>query len=182
MGQGPDVLLHGLTGNLASWHLGVVPLLQEHYRLLTYDLRGHGYSDCPSSAYTIADMAQDLQELLDALAIPQAALVGHSYGADAALSFALLHAQRVTQLVAAEPALPAIIQLHRDRTWAAWEMLSQALAELGLVVPRRTLPHVREVLLPASAWGHLGPLEHPDHFAAAAHEFIQPSRVSAAAG
>lgn len=255
VGQGPDlVMLHGLTGNLAMWHLRVVPLLRPFFRILTYDLRGHGYSDCPPTGYTTVDMAKDLTELLDVLAIPQASLVGHSYGADVALSFAILDPQRVAKLVAAEPALPAVIQLHKDHEWAAWEMLSQALAEFGFSVPpdkqhdvdymlhlamqmpkllgltkgrarrpqqllrllqtsvirdctmpgvldcvnitrievpvllvygvdsvflktyeflRHTLPNVQEVLLPASAWGHLGPIEHPDIFAAAVREFVQ---------
>ena len=48
--KGPDlVMVHGLTGNLAVWHLQIVPELSEHFRVLTYDLRGHGHSDTPPS-------------------------------------------------------------------------------------------------------------------------------------
>ena len=48
IGEGPDlVMVHGLTGNLAVWHLQIVPELSEHFRVLTYDLRGHGHSDTP---------------------------------------------------------------------------------------------------------------------------------------
>src|SRR5438874_937558 len=83
VGQGPDVvMIHGLTGNLAVWHLNIIPHLWDHYRLLTYDLRGHGYSDVPSTGYSADDMATDLGDLLDALGIERAALVGHSFGAD----------------------------------------------------------------------------------------------------
>ena len=68
VGDGPDlVMIHGLSGNLAVWHLKMAPILQEHFRVLTYDLRGHGYSDVPPSGYTTADMAEDLTQLLDAL-------------------------------------------------------------------------------------------------------------------
>src|SRR5271157_1556886 len=86
VGQGPDlVMIHGLTGNLAVWHLKIVPLLMDHFRILTYDLRGHGYSDMPPTGYTASDMAADLEQLMDALGVEQADLVGHSFGADTAL-------------------------------------------------------------------------------------------------
>ena len=43
VGEGPDlVMVHGITGNLAVWHLHIVPELADHFRMLTYDLRGHG--------------------------------------------------------------------------------------------------------------------------------------------
>src|SRR3954447_19217005 len=87
-GDGPDlVLIYGITGNLAVWHLQVVPLLWDHFRLTTYDLRGHGYSDMPPSGYTADDMAADLLELIDALEIERPSIVGHSFGADIALYF-----------------------------------------------------------------------------------------------
>jgi pimeloyl-ACP methyl ester carboxylesterase len=86
VGRGPDlVMLHGLTGNLAVWHLKIVPLLRDHFRVLTYDMRGHGYSDMPPTGYTTGDMAADLKGVLDAFEIERPYLVGHSYGADAML-------------------------------------------------------------------------------------------------
>ncbi|HQZ88505.1 MAG TPA: alpha/beta fold hydrolase, partial [Thermomicrobiales bacterium] len=96
VGNGPDVvMIHGLTGNLAVWHLKIIPLLWDHYRITTYDLRGHGYSEVSASGYTADDMAIDLRDLLDALQIERPALVGHSYGADISLYFALLFPERV---------------------------------------------------------------------------------------
>ena len=55
-GSGPPlVMLHGLSGNLAVWHLGMVPLLQDSFRITTYDLRGHGKSSVPPSGYSTRD-------------------------------------------------------------------------------------------------------------------------------
>src|SRR5579872_3908541 len=89
VGSGPDlVMVHGLTGNLAVWHLNIVPQLADHFRVLTYDLRGHGYSDVPPTGYSPDDMACDLLGLLDALEIERPTIAGHSYGADIALYFA----------------------------------------------------------------------------------------------
>ena len=45
-------MVHGLTGNLAVWHLQIVPELSDHFRVLTYDLRGHGLSDMPPTGYS----------------------------------------------------------------------------------------------------------------------------------
>src|SRR2546422_9113536 len=105
-GQGPDlVLVHGLGGNLAGWHLTMVPELQQHYRVTTYDLRGHGRSDAPRSGYTTGEMAEDLRAIMDALHVRPARIVGHSWGADVVLHFALLYPERGSQIVLIEAAL-----------------------------------------------------------------------------
>jgi pimeloyl-ACP methyl ester carboxylesterase len=136
VGQGPDVvLIHGLTGNLAVWHLNVVPLLWDHFRVLTYDLRGHGYSGTPPTGYSLGDMTTDLEELLDALNIRRAALVGHSFGADLSLYFAYRRPERVTQAVAVEAVLPALMHLRSSDAWAGWEYWADVLARSGHVVP-----------------------------------------------
>jgi pimeloyl-ACP methyl ester carboxylesterase len=141
VGEGPHlVMLHGLTGNLAVWHLRIVPLLRRSYTLTTVDLRGHGYSDMPPSGYTTGDLADDLLGLLDALEIESAFVVGHSYGADAALNFALRHPDRVDALVAIEATLPALIHLRDRDDWEGWAYWAEALDSFGIPVPpeRRT--------------------------------------------
>src|SRR5437764_249523 len=117
---GPLVMVHGLTGNLAVWHLHIVPALCDHFEILTYDLRGHGYSDTPPSGYTPDAMARDLLELLDALGIEQPVIAGHSYGADIALYFAAAYPERVREVVAIEAALPALEESRRHAGWVGW--------------------------------------------------------------
>jgi pimeloyl-ACP methyl ester carboxylesterase len=137
VGDGQDVvtMIHGLTGNLAVWHLRIIPLLQDEFRLLTYDLRGHGYSQSPSSGYTLDDMATDLGELLDALDIQRTSIVGHSYGADVALYFAHRHPERVNRVVAIEAALPAMIALRDRADWEGWDFWANHLERSGFHVP-----------------------------------------------
>lgn len=121
VGQGPDVvLLHGLGGNLAIWHLKVVPLLRQDFRVTTYDLRGHGHSDMTATGYTTADMADDLRGILDGLGIERAHLVGHSLGADIALHFALRYPERAGKLILIEAGLPAMIGARKDESWIGW--------------------------------------------------------------
>jgi pimeloyl-ACP methyl ester carboxylesterase len=137
-GQGPDVVLvHGLGGNLAGWHLGIVPELQQEYRVLTYDLRGHGRSSAPPAGYTTGDMVEDLRGILDALAIEKAAFVGHSWGADVVLHFALLNPERASELVVVEGALLApLAPVYRDPEWEGWPYAVATLERLlGRPVP-----------------------------------------------
>ena len=132
-GQGPDlVMVHGLGGNLAAWHLQMVPELQADYRVTTYDLRGHGRSDAPSAGYTTTDMAEDLRGLMDSLGIERAHLVGHSWGCDIALHFALLNPQRVVDLVLIEGALLATLaDVYRRREWEGWAYVSSTIEALS---------------------------------------------------
>lgn len=135
-GRGPDlVMIHGLTGNLAVWHLKIIPMLKDHFRILTYDLRGHGYSDVPPSGYSATDMAGDLEGLLDHLGVEQANLVGHSYGADIALYYALRNPDRVLQVGAIEAALPALIHLRTREDWIGWAYWVEVLERSGVTVP-----------------------------------------------
>jgi pimeloyl-ACP methyl ester carboxylesterase len=162
-GEGPDlVLIHGMTGNLAVWHLRIVPLLWDHFRVTTYDLRGHGYSSMPPDGYDADHMAADLLGLLDALEIERASLVGHSYGADIALYLANLHPQRIDRIVAIEGTLPALVHARNRETWAGWADWVDMLERSGHPVPadRRT---DAEYLLRASLqvpkkWGPLNGL------------------------
>jgi pimeloyl-ACP methyl ester carboxylesterase len=147
VGDGPDVVMvHGLTGNLAVWHLQIAPLLWDRFRILTYDLRGHGYSDMPPAGYTADDMAADLLELLDALEIERPAIVGHSYGADIALYFALAHPERVEHVVAIEGALPALVHERSRDEWEGWSHWTDMLAKAGRDVPAEHRSDVQYLL------------------------------------
>jgi pimeloyl-ACP methyl ester carboxylesterase len=136
IGEGPDVVMvHGITGNLAVWHLHLVPALSDRFRVLTYDLRGHGHSDAPADGYSPDAMAGDLLELLDVLEIERPSLVGHSYGADIALYLAANHPERVREVIAIESALPALEPGRRDDRWAGWASWVAALERAGHTVP-----------------------------------------------
>jgi pimeloyl-ACP methyl ester carboxylesterase len=163
IGHGPDlVMIHGLTGNLAVWHLQIVPSLSDHFRVLTYDLRGHGYSDVPPTGYSADDMALDLAQLLEVVGIQRPTLVGHSFGADVALYFAFLFPERVAQVVAIEAALPAMIFDREREDWAGWSYWSDVLERSGHIVPPEHRCDVdyllRTSLLIPKKWGPLNGL------------------------
>src|SRR5580698_2989950 len=103
-GDGPPVvLLHGLACGKRMW-FHQIRALRRHFRVITYDLRGHGQTDAPQLAteYSAAHLARDLIGVLDALDIPQAAIVGFSLGGGPALALAASKPERVSRLVLAD--------------------------------------------------------------------------------
>lgn len=145
IGEGPDVvMLHGLTGNLAVWHLKLVPVLRKEFRITTYDLRGHGRSDMPPTGYTTADHVADLEGLLDVLDMKHIHLIGHSLGADVSLHFALRHPHSLEKMVLIEPAIPALAYLREDKNWEGWAYWARMLEEFaGIKVPREKWTDIR---------------------------------------
>lgn len=90
IGRGrPVVLLHGFGMRAAHWRLAL-PALHRRYRLILPDFRGFGSSHraCYTDPDVIAQSAEDLHRLLDALALPRRpVLVGLSMGACVAMHY-----------------------------------------------------------------------------------------------
>ncbi|WP_326555607.1 alpha/beta fold hydrolase [Micromonospora sp. NBC_01813] len=101
------VLIHGIaTDNLASWYLSLAyPLASAGFRVVMYDLRGHGRSDRPPTGYRVDDLVDDLAALLDELGIAGPVhLLGNSLGGTIAFGYAVRHPGRVASIVAVEAA------------------------------------------------------------------------------
>jgi pimeloyl-ACP methyl ester carboxylesterase len=121
-GEGPDlILVHGLSGDLASWHPLVVGSLAGEFRVTTVDLRGHGRSGMPPAGYTTRDQAADLIGLMDHIGVRRAALVGHSFGGAVALHAAVLYPARVASLVVADTRVRSLQKSQGVRQWAHWQ-------------------------------------------------------------
>jgi non-heme chloroperoxidase len=94
----PVVFLHGLSDSRRSWDL-VLPRLPASLRAIAVSQRGHGNSERPLTGYRMRDLASDVVELLDSLAIERAVIVGHSMGSTVARRFASDHPERTLGLV-----------------------------------------------------------------------------------
>ena len=70
---------HSLATDLSMWD-PTVPALQERFRVLRYETRGHGRTDAPKGAYTLEQLADDALGLLKALNIERTHWVGLSMG------------------------------------------------------------------------------------------------------
>ncbi len=101
--EGPEgapvvTLAHPLGATLGLWDAQVAALASR-YRVLRYDIRGHGGSEVPAGPYTLEQMADDLFALLDRLGIAQTAFVGLSMGGLIGMTAALADPGRITRLV-----------------------------------------------------------------------------------
>lgn len=93
------VFIHGGYVNSEIWHYQSV-YFRQHYKVLTFDMRGHGRSD-PSDLdeYSVATFGEDLIRLLDKLGIHECTLCGLSLGAMIAQYVAATHPERVKGLI-----------------------------------------------------------------------------------
>ena len=104
-GQGENalILIHGLGANAKSW-IKNIPVLAEQYRIIALDLPGYGKSDKGYYRYSMDFYSDVVTELLTALSLDRATLVGHSMGGQIAMFTALKYPERVDQLVLISPA------------------------------------------------------------------------------
>ncbi len=83
--DGPPILfIHGWSQNYLCWVKQYESVLADEFRLVAFDLRGHGMSETPLEPEPYADgrlWADDVAAILDELRLDKAVLVGWSYGA-----------------------------------------------------------------------------------------------------
>jgi pimeloyl-ACP methyl ester carboxylesterase len=149
----PVICAHGLGGTKASF-LPTVAALADRYRVIAVDLPGFGESDKPIGApYDAPHLARSLFELMDALDLETAHLVGNSMGGRVAIEAGITDPVRVDGLVLLSPALAWL----RERRWAP---LVRALRpELGLLqlAPRPVVEGVvRRLIGVQGGWADAG--------------------------
>ena len=136
LGEGEDlVLIHGLGANLAFWYPGIAGVLSRHYRVIIYDLRGHGNSSISRSGYTVADMTADLQALLIHLEVTSVHIVGHSFGARIACQYAIAYPQQVNSLTIADTQFYCLQPRMQLRDWFYWHIWKEKLIDQGADLP-----------------------------------------------
>src|SRR5687767_15759387 len=98
-GQGEAViLLHGIAGSFDTW-TPVLPELGRSCYAVAPDLLGHGRSAKPRGDYSLGAYVTGLRDLMEALEIPSATIVGHSLGGGIAMQFAYQFPKRCERLV-----------------------------------------------------------------------------------
>lgn len=98
-GQGqPLILLAGLGKDSSHW-LSIENELLKHFQLILIDNRGSGKSDIPKLDYLVADMAYDVERLLQRLAFEQVLVLGHSLGGAIAQSLTHQFPKRVKKMI-----------------------------------------------------------------------------------
>lgn len=166
----PIVMVHGMTFDHQMW-LPQVEALKSKYRVIVYDLRGHGKSDVGDGQYTHRQFADDLVALLDYLNIDRAVLCGLSMGGAISLRTVGLYPDRVRGLILCDTTSEA----DADESKAAREKTIQSIKKEGLkpfadqfiknvfapesfTVHAEVVESVRNVILSSSPLGICGAL------------------------
>lgn len=98
-GHGPVLLLiHGMAGSSETWR-GVLPALAKNHRVIAPDLPGHGQSAKPRGDYSLGAFAASLRDLLRALDVEKATVVGQSLGGGVAMQFTYQHPEYCERLI-----------------------------------------------------------------------------------
>ena len=111
-GTGPSVVFaHSWALNSDQWHYVVAGLLDEGFRCITYDRRGHGRSDRHGGGWNMHQLADDLALLIEHLDLKEVTLVGHSMGCSEIVRYVTRHGdRRISRAVLLAPILPLLLQ------------------------------------------------------------------------
>ena len=93
----PVVLIHGMVNSSRHWE-SVALRLADDYTVIAPDLIGHGDSATPRGDYSIGAHAATIRDLLAAIGIDRATIVGHSLGGGVAMQFFWQFPERTERL------------------------------------------------------------------------------------
>jgi pimeloyl-ACP methyl ester carboxylesterase len=98
-GEGPPVvLIHGMVNSSRHWEAVALRLARDH-TVIAPDLIGHGDSATPRGDYSLGAHAAVIRDLLAAIGVDSATIVGHSLGGGVAMQFFYQFPQRTERLV-----------------------------------------------------------------------------------
>jgi len=144
-GDGPALILtHGYSSTGDMW-AGQVGPLSKHFKVITWDMRGHGRSDYPEDPgqYSEAATVEDMAALLDAVGAKEAVVGGLSLGGYMSLAFHATYPERTRALLIIDTG-PGF---KKDEARDAWNANAQRTAERyeqnGLPDPARVSAEVR---------------------------------------
>jgi len=130
-GQGKEVFcVHGLTANCRCWD-GIASALTPQYRVRAMDLRGRGFSEKPSSGYSIAQHCRDIRAILKDRGHKRIVLMGHSLGAFISLVYAAQNSEQVEKLIVVDGGA----KLSPEQTAKVFAGIKPSLDRLGQAFP-----------------------------------------------
>ena len=95
--DGPPILfIHGWSQSHLCWHKQYESALRDEFRLVAYDLRGHGMSEAPLEPENYTDTqswSDDVAAIIEHLSLDRTVLVGWSYGAFVICDYARAYGQ-----------------------------------------------------------------------------------------
>jgi non-heme chloroperoxidase len=113
-GEGnPIVLVHGWSADHTSFDQ-TFEHLSEKYKVVSYDLRGHGSSEKSNYGFTLNRFAKDLEELMEFLDLKDVTLAGHSMGTSITFEYIRTFSESRLKSVTLLDMTPKLVN---DETW-----------------------------------------------------------------
>jgi 3-oxoadipate enol-lactonase len=128
------VLSNSLATNFSTWD-AQAPEFEKHFRLLRYDMRGHGQSSVPPPPYSVPELAVDILALADFLAIDRFHFCGLSIGGMIGMSLAFQSPARLRKLVLCSTA----VKIGTSQSWDTRieTVRTQGMQEIARATPPR---------------------------------------------
>jgi esterase len=137
----PIVLIHGLLGSMDNLNM-VARKLCEHYRVINIDVRNHGESFHQNNMqYT--ELAIDVINLLNHLAIEKTVVLGHSMGGKIAMQLALDHSNRISTCIVADIA-PVAYPPHHQHILAGLKAIDLTTIKSRQDADKQLAPYVSD--------------------------------------
>jgi non-heme chloroperoxidase len=127
----PIVLIHGWPLSSASWESNARVLADNGYRVIAYDRRGFGRSDWAGTGYDYNTLASDLNDLIEALDLRDATLVGFSMGGgEVARYLATYGTARVSKAALVSAVTPYLLKTSDNPDGVDKEVFDQIVEQL----------------------------------------------------
>lgn len=133
----PIVFVAGWSLPGDMWEYQLHFFLEQGYRCILPDRRGHGRSDRPAGGYDVDTRADDLAGLIEELDLRDVTLVAHSGGGGEAVRYLSRHgSERVARLALLAPAIPFLLQTDDNPVGVPRELLEASLHQLRTDRPK----------------------------------------------
>ncbi|MFH0990382.1 MAG: alpha/beta fold hydrolase [bacterium] len=120
----PIIFIHGFPFNHSMWDPQMMAL-PNHYRAITYDIRGHGLSEIGDGQYTIDLFVEDLIALLDHLVIDRTTVCGLSMGGYIALRALERYPERFNALILSNTRAESDSNETKVKRFATFKMIKE---------------------------------------------------------
>ena len=107
----PVVLVHGNNIGSDMWSFQIAHLIEKGFRCISYDQRGFGRSDAPSSGYDADTLAGDLHSLIETLGLSKTSLIAYSIGAGVVARFlSRFGTNSIDRIILLSPVTPCFLK------------------------------------------------------------------------
>lgn len=159
-GAGRPVLFsHGWPLDADAWDAQMLFLLQQGYRVIAHDRRGHGRSSQPGSGNDMDTFADDLLALVELLDLSEVTLVGHGAGGGEVTRYVGRHGtRRITKVVLIGAAPPHLLKTEANPLGVALEVFQAA----RTAISRNRLKYFKELAVAFFGFNRAGARPLPD--------------------